>query len=337
MVTMMERQTRRRGSQVMEAAAISSPMREADKPPTLAPPRSPAVPRNRLAQWLRLRPELVPYHAVGRVALFQGDAAHVMSQLTGLSVDCIITSPPYYGQRDYGVDGQIGLETTPAAYVKKLVDVLHQARLLLRPGGSLWVVIGDTYWNGKGRPRGDDVKRRHPRFERPQDKTSDIPWCRPKQQLLIPHRFAIAMQEDGWIVRNDNVWYKPAALPDPVEDRCALSHEYVFHFVTQRRYYFALDAVAVPSKGKRSTKNPPSVWTIPTSPSQKQHAAVFPEQLVMLPIHATCPARGIVLDPFCGSGTTLAATLAAGASRCALGIDLSADALGEAAALLRHR
>lgn len=299
--------------------------------------RSGSAPHDRLGRWLRSHPELTPYYAAGRAALFHGDALAVIANLDGLAVDCIVTSPPYYGQRDYGEVGQIGLERTPEEYIRHLVEVFHYARLLLRPGGSLWVVIGDTYWSGKGRPQGDDTKRKYPRFDRPQDKTIEIPWCRPKQQLLIPHRFAIAMQADGWIVRNDNVWNKPRAMPDPAEDRCALTHEYVFHFVTQRRYRFDLDAVAVPSNGKRPTKNPPSVWTIPTEPSQKKHLAVFPEQLVTLPIRATCPARGIVFDPFCGSGTTLTATLASSGGRCAVGIDISEMALSEAATILRPK
>jgi site-specific DNA-methyltransferase (adenine-specific) len=274
------------------------------------------------------------YFASPRLHLYHGDAATVLATLPERSVDCIVTSPPYYGQRDYGVEGQLGLEPHPQKYIDGLVAVFRQARRVLKPMGSLWVNIGDTYWSGKGRPHGPDTKQKRRRFERPQDRAGDRPWCVPKQLLLIPHRFAIAMQEDNWIVRNDNVWRKPAPTPDPVEDRCASTHEYVFHFVKQRRYYFNDSAVAVPSKGERETKAPPSVWTVSTMPSQKQHLAPFPPDLVLLPIRATCPPAGVLLDPFCGSGTALEVALALGQDRRAVGIDLSVAALEEAKALL---
>ncbi len=142
------------------------------------------------------------------------------------------------------------------------------------------------------------------------------------------------MQEDSWIVRNDNIWQKPTPTPDPVKDRCALTHEYIFHLVKRRRYYFDANAVAIPSQGKRGTKTPPSVWTIPTAPSRKAHRAVFPEQLVTLPIQATCPPEGVLLDPFCGSATALITALTQNQRRKVIGIDISKEALEEAKALL---
>lgn len=270
------------------------------------------------------------FYKSNSIDLYLGDAAQIMSQLGDRSIDCIVTSPPYYGQRDYGIEGQLGLESHPQMYINKLVAVFREARRVLKPSGSLWVNIGDTYWSGKGKPHGPDKKQKNRRFDRPQDKAGARPWCAPKQLLLIPHRFAVAMQDEGWIVRNDNVWHKPSPTPDPVDDRCALTHEYVFHFVKQRRYYFHLEAVAMPSTGKRAIKPPPSVWTIATVPSQKRHIAVFPDQLMLLPILATCPPNGVVLDPFCGSGTALLATLALGEGRKAIGIDLSPSGLKEA-------
>lgn len=279
--------------------------------------------------------ELVPYYFSSHMTLYQGDAATILSKMDSDSVDCIVTSPPYYGQRDYGVESQIGLEDHPQIYISKLIEVFRQAKRVLKPTGSLWVNIGDTYWSGKGRSHGVDVKQKNRRFSRPQDKKGDGHWCVPKQLLLIPHRFAIAMQDDGWIVRNDNVWLKPNPMPDPVMDRCAMAHEYVFHFVKQRKYYFNTEAVAVPSNGKRNTKPPSSVWVIPTVleqliPYRKKHIAAFPEKLVSLPILATCPPNGILLDPFCGSGTALITALKHGEGRNAIGIDISEDALKEA-------
>lgn len=275
-----------------------------------------------------------PYFSSPQITLYQGDALKVLSALPAESVDCIITSPPYYGKRDYGVAGQLGLEEHPQMYINKLVEIFREVYRLLKPSGSLWVNIGDTYWSGKGRSHGVDIKQKNRRFDRPQDKAGKGPWCVPKQLLLLPHRFAIAMQDEGWIVRNDNVWHKPAPIPDPVKDRCSLTHEYVFHFVKQRRYYFDAKAVAIPSSGKSETKPPFSVWVVPTAREQtgfqkKKHIAVFPEQLVTLPILATCPPNGVLLDPFCGSGTALFATVTRGEGRVAIGVDISETALAE--------
>jgi site-specific DNA-methyltransferase (cytosine-N4-specific) len=277
----------------------------------------------------------IPYFSSSHVTLYKGSAETILSHMDTASVDCIVTSPPYYGKRDYGVEGQLGLESHPQAYINALVDIFRQAKRVLKPTGSLWVNIGDTYWSGKGRSHGVDSKQKNRRFNRPQDKRGEGPWCVPKQLLLIPHRFAIAMQDEGWIVRNDNVWHKPAPIPDPVTDRCSLTHEYVFHFVQQRRYYFDAKAVALPSNGKRETKPPFSVWIVPTTSGQsslhrKKHIAVFPEQLITLPIQATCPPDGILLDPFCGSGTALIAAVALRQERKAIGIDISEEALQEA-------
>src|SRR5438132_7998823 len=278
--------------------------------------------------------QLTPYFSSSQITLYRGDAAILLSKMPNDSVDCIVTSPPYYGKRDYGTVGQLGLEDHPQAYIDKLVEVFSRAKRILKPAGSLWINIGDTYWSGKGRSHGEDAKQKNRRFNRPQDKRGTGPWCVPKQLLLIPHRFAIAMQEDGWVVRNDNVWYKPAPIPDPIADRCSLAHEYVFHFVKQRKYYFNAKAVAIPSNGKRETKPPFSVWIVPTVSEQttsyrKKHIAAFPEQLVSLPILATCPPNGILLDPFCGSGTALFAAIARGEGRKAIGIDISEEALQE--------
>ncbi len=263
---------------------------------------------------------LMPYFYSSQITLYQGDAAKILQVMQENSVDCIVTSPPYYG---------------PQMYINRLVAIFHEAKRVLKDTGSLWVNIGDTYWSGRGKAHGHDAKQKHRRFARPQDKVGERPWCTPKQLLLIPHRFAIAMQDDGWIVRNDNVWQKPSPTPDPVRDRCALTHEYVFHFVKRRKYYFDTAAVAVPSRGLRDKKTPPSVWTISTAPSKKTHRAVFPEQLMKLPIQATCPADGTLLDPFCGSATALITALIQEPRRSVVGVDISADALKEAEALVR--
>ncbi len=276
-----------------------------------------------------------PYWSAPNARLYHGDALAILNRLPAEFVDCIVTSPPYYGQRDYGMDGQLGLEENPQLFLDSLLEVFHQAWRVLKPSGSLWVNIGDTYWSGKGIPHGSDSKRRTKRFSRPQDGRGTLPWCKPKQLLLIPHRFAIAMQDDGWLVRNDNVWHKPAPTPDPVDDRCATAHEYVFHFTKRRMYHYDSDAVAVPNKSNNRLKPPSWVWTIPTSTGRKKHLATFPDNLVRIPVRATCPQGGILLDPFCGSGTALEVAVREG--RQAIGIDLDKNALDEATTLLQEQ
>jgi site-specific DNA-methyltransferase (adenine-specific) len=247
------------------------------------------------------------FYADEHCLIFCGDVREVLGWLRedGVLADCIVTSPPFYGQRDYGVAGQLGLEQKPEEFISKLVDVFSETREVLNTTGSLWVNLGDTYWNGRGEHRGKDHKQAARRFGlRPQDRRGDGKLCKNKQLLLLPHRFAIAMQDREWIVRNDNVWVKPNPIPDQVADRSCMSHEYVFHFVTQRFYYY--NRVAVGRKTSKGTYMPPAdTWEVPLSKGGTSHKASFSEELVRIPILATTPSRGIVLDPFAGSGTSL--------------------------------
>lgn len=259
-----------------------------------------------------------------RSALFCGDVLHGLDHLrdSKIKVDCIVTSPPFYGQRDYGVDDQIGLEEHPQQYIDKLVRVFSKCWEVLSDTGSLWVNLGDTFWSGKGAHKSKESKQSARRFGlRPQDKPGDGKWARPKQLLLIPHRFAIAMQDSGWLVRNDNVWVKPNPVPDQVRDRCSISHEYVFHFTKARWYYF--DQREVGRQVGSSTLPPLDTWVVPTARGTGIHKASFSEELVRLPILATTPPEGIVLDPFNGSGTSMVVASAHG--KRSIGIDLSRD------------
>lgn len=257
--------------------------------------------------------------------VFNTDAKVALAWLreAGIQVDCIVTSPPFYGQRDYGVGGQIGLELHPSEYLAKLLTVFDACRDVLKDTGSLWVNLGDTYWSGKGEHRSDEKKQSARRFGlRPQDRKGDGLWCRPKQLLLIPHRFAVSMQDRGWLVRNDNVWVKPNPIPDQVNDRCSISHEYVFHIVKERWYYFNRGAVG--RVGARSTRLPPyDTWVVPPSRGNGSHKASFSEELIDIPIRATTPPSGIVLDPFAGSGTTLRYARKLGFRT--IGIDIKGD------------
>ncbi len=223
-----------------------------------------------------------------------------------IKVDCIVTSPPFYGQRDYGVDGQIGLESHPQEFIDQLVETFALCWEVLSETGSLFVNLGDTYWSGKGAHKSQEAKQSARRFGlRPQDRPGEGIWTRPKQQLLIPHRFAIAMQDAGWLVRNDNVWVKPNPIPDQVRDRSSSSKEYVFHFTKSRWYYYDRTKVGRTSPSG-SVLPPRDVWEVaPSKGSGGRHKASFSEELVRIPILATTPTRGIVLDPFVGSGTSM--------------------------------
>jgi site-specific DNA-methyltransferase (cytosine-N4-specific) len=265
------------------------------------------------------------FYADDGALVFHGDATKCLRLLAeaGVKANCIVTSPPFYGQRDYGEDGQIGLELHPADFIERLVSVFTACKKVLVDGGSLWVNLGDTYWSGKGQHRSDEKKQSARRFGlRPQDRTGDGKWCRPKQLLLIPHRFAIAMQEAGWIVRNDNVWVKPNPIPDQVNDRCSMSHEYVFHFVRDRWYYFDRKAVARQS-ATGSLLPPLDTWTVPPARGNGKHRAAFSEELIAIPVQSTTPPGGIVLDPFSGTGTTVGYAVKLGHR--AIGIDIKEE------------
>ncbi|MBC8268121.1 MAG: site-specific DNA-methyltransferase [Rhodospirillaceae bacterium] len=233
------------------------------------------------------------------------EALHFLKE-QNLYVNCIVTSPPFYGQRDYEEERQIGLEEHPKNFIEILTIIFGLCRSVLADNGSLWVNVGDTYWSGKGQHRSGEAKQNARRFGlRPQDRKGDGKWCVPKQLLLIPHRLAISMQDDGWLVRNDNVWKKPNPIPDQVRDRCSVSHEYVFHFVKERWYYFDKNPVGRPTESG-SILPPQDTWEVPTVKGKRNgHSARFSEELVRIPILTTTPPRGIVLDPFAGSGTSL--------------------------------
>ena len=274
------------------------------------------------------------YYSDDYSLLFHGDVSEKLRLLAneGVKVDCIVTSPPFYGQRDYGVDGQIGLEPHPGDFIASLVEVFELCRPLLKDTGSLWVNLGDTYWSGKGAHKSAESKQGARRFGlRPQDLPGDGKWTRPKQLLLIPHRFAIAMQDAGWLIRNDNVWVKPNPIPDQQRDRCSVSHEYVFHMTKNRWYYYSQEPVG--HKGKNGTVLPPlDTWVVPPSRGNGAHRAAFSEELVRVPILGSTPPRGIVLDPFLGSGTS--AIFAKRHRLRSIGIDLNEGYCLEAARAL---
>jgi DNA modification methylase len=248
-------------------------------------------------------------------ALLKGDAKQALTTLDDASVDCVITSPPYFWQRDYEVDGQIGHEESVDAYVAALLATFQEMRRAIKSTGLVFLVMGDTYYSGKGKPKGWDPKHRSRSVSRNKYRAVDRPgFGLPKKTLIgIPWRLALAMIDNGWILRSAVTWKRPRPLAEAnARDRPWRSAEFVFIFSTSGKYYFKRDGLS----GEED------VWEI-DAPSQNgwRHAAPFPEALVTRCLGCGCPRAGLVLDPFVGSGTTLKVAIAAG--RMAIGIDLN--------------
>lgn len=265
-------------------------------------------------------------------SIIQGDATTVLRQLPSSSINCIITSPPYYFQRDYNTDTQVGNEDSPEDYIKNLQMIFSECYRVLKEDGTLWLNLGDKYHNG--------------------------------HLLGMPWRVALALKDDGWILRSDIIWHKPNAMPSSVKNRPTTDHEYVFLFVKSSDYYYDIDAIrephvtftpksrmkggrnhfgkkdGTPEDGKNAGnsnlhngrwdqafhpkgRNRRTVWEIPLSKFRDAHFAVFPEKLVELCVLAGCPTSGIVLDPFAGSGTT--AVVAQRLGRKYVGIEINPE------------
>lgn len=186
------------------------------------------------------------YYEDDAVTLHHGGCLEVMRTLPDESVDCCVTSPPYFGLRDYGSEGQYGLEASPAEYVGTMRALFAEVRRVLADDGTLWLNLGDTYYSGKGAAVGPDKKQPARRgYVRPVDK-SGADWAKPKNLLGIPWRVAFALQDDGWILRNDIIWSKPNAMPESVTDRLSTRHEHLFMFSKSTRYWFDLDPIREP-------------------------------------------------------------------------------------------
>ena len=289
--------------------------------------------------------------------IIQGDCIEGLRTLPDASVHCCVTSPPYWGLRDYGHDGQIGLESTPEAYVARMVEVFREVRRVLRDDGTCWVNLGDSYaatTKGSG-GTGKSTLAGTPNDENGQIFTPrrlDIGSLKPKDLVGIPWRVAFALQADGWWLRQDIIWHKPNPMPESVRDRCTKAHEYVFLLTKSERYFYDAETVSEASKypdddrksrssvaDKRMptgsvagirpgsatypTRNRRSVWTVTTKPYSGAHFAVMPAALVEPCIKAGCPEGGTVLDPFAGSGTTLA--VAAELGRNGIGCELNPE------------
>jgi site-specific DNA-methyltransferase (cytosine-N4-specific) len=227
--------------------------------------------------------------------VFQGDAATVLAQLPDDFFQCAMTSPPYWGLRDYGMGGQIGAEDDPEEYVDKLVAVFEQVRRVLREDGTVWLNIGDSFTSGNRGYRAPDKKNPVRAMSyRPRTPKG----LKSKDLVGIPWRVAFALQRAGWYLRTDIIWEKPNAMPESVKDRPTRSHEYVFLLSKSERYFYDPDSVAEGNGRNRRT-----VWSIPTEPFPGAHFATFPPALVEPCILAGSAPDDWVLDPFFGSGT----------------------------------
>ena len=265
------------------------------------------------------------------VQLFLGDCLEVMKSLPDGSVHCCVTSPPYWGLRDYGVDGQLGLEPTPELYVAHLVEIFAEVRRVLRDDGTLWLNLGDSYATNPGNGRGGESVDGGLPHRSGQDKSRA--GLKPKDLVGIPWRVAFALQADGWYLRSDIIWAKPNPMPESVRDRPTKSHEYIFLLAKSQRYYYDADAIRengtgteydrtkrargrmtgtrylVEGKGQEvagdsfgvgsTTRNKRSVWTVSTKPFRGAHFATFPPDLIEPCILAGTSERGCC--PKCGA------------------------------------
>lgn len=230
------------------------------------------------------------------VDIFIGDCREIMKSMQASSVDCLVTSPPYFNQRDYGMEDQIGLEDSPEAFVGQIVAVFREARRVLSDGATVWLNLGDSVYSGNGQPTKNDARSPNRDWMRQKKRWLDTPGKGlPKKSLLgIPWRVAHALQADGWTVRQEIIWCRPSAFVEPsVKDRPYRQHETIFLLSKSRWYYF--DRSALPEE---------SVWHIEPERGVRAHIAPFPIALAERCIRAGCPEGGVVIDPFGGSGST---------------------------------
>ena len=226
--------------------------------------------------------------------IIEGDSYVALQKLADNSVQCVVTSPPYWGLRDYGIDGQIGLEGQLQQYINNLLAVFREVKRILSSDGVLWLNIGDGYTSGNRGYRAPDKKNP----ARAMNVRPDTPTgLKPKDLLGVPWRLAFALQEDGWYLRSDIIWNKPNAMPESVKDRPTRAHEYVFMLTKNEKYFYDYQAM------KENNRNRRTVWNINTFPFPDAHFATFPPELILPCIMSSSRPNDFILDPFLGSGT----------------------------------
>jgi len=271
------------------------------------------------------------------IKFLQGDCVEKIKELQDNSIDCVVTSPPYWGLRDYGVDGQLGLEKTYQEHIQNIVKLFKVIKPKLKDSATIWLNYGDSYASTVNGTKAKNIKNDDRGFV-------DKPFStiqgniKPKDLVMMPNRIAIALQDDGWWIRSEIIWHKPNPMPESTKDRPTNCHEKLWLITKCKNYYYNADAIkedsiyapnkthekerpkgyykgkwSSPEKGSRhdgsfkairEKKNKRNVWTIPTKPFKNAHFATFPPKLIEPCIKAGCPENGIVLDPFGGAGTT---------------------------------
>ena len=303
---------------------------------------------------MQIKPQRKEADTIQLDTIYTGDSLEVLKTLPDESVHCCVTSPPYYALRDYGVEGQIGRETTPKEYISRLTEVFAEVRRVLRPDGTLWLNISDTY-AGKGN-QGDYLDMKNPKGRTGQAVALNhkVEGCKPKDLIGIPWMLAFALRDEGWYLRNDIIWMKENPMPESCKDRCSRCYEHIFLLSKSRRYFFDYKAISepiapataerLPGQYQPQTINRPrehgaitddminplrnkrDVWIINTVPFKGGHYAAYPPKLVETCLLAGCPDGGIVLDPFMGSGTT--GMVAKQMGRHFIGIELNPEYVG---------
>lgn len=268
----------------------------------------------------RRQPHQVRDPGAQQTTLIVGDARVELRAFADESFQCCVTSPPYWGLRDYGIAGQIGAETKVEDYIADLVAVFREVRRVLRGDGTLWLNIGDSYTSGGRTWRDADEKNpaRGMSYRAPTPEG-----LKPKDLIGVPWRLAMALQADGWYLRADIIWHKPNCQPESVKDRPTRSHEYVFLLSKSEQYFYDHETMKEPATNGNGARSRRTVWSINTEPYRGAHFAVFPPELVRLCVMAGTRPGAAVLDPFMGSGTTGAVCLNTG--RHFVGIELNPE------------
>ena len=275
--------------------------------------------------------------------IYLGNCIDVLKTFPEKSINCCITSPPYYGLRDYGVDGQIGNEESPEEYIEKLVSVFDEVKRVLTDDGVLWLNLGDCWagsnqGSGTKNPTAKQASNHGTNYMTTgnhKSKLAKLNGYKPKDLIGIPWMAAFALRDAGWHLRQDIIWAKGNPMPESVRDRCTKSHEYIFLLTKSRKYYFDSESIkeprvsqhgsgnkerkqrpnsdvlhkgnqagSIPYDGSETLRNKRDVWNVNIKPCKEAHFATFPDTLIEPCVLAGCPENGIIIDPFMGAGTT---------------------------------
>lgn len=251
-------------------------------------------------QLLELRKERKENVNWNKSLILEGDVRNVVKQLPDKFYSSCITSPPYWGLRDYGHEGQIGAEALLDDFIQDLVQVFKAIKDKIRDDGTLWINLGDSYTSGNRTWRDNDKKNpaRQMKYRPPTPAG-----LKPKDLIGVPWKVAFALQADGWYLRSDIIWYKPNCQPESVKDRPTQSHEYFFMFSKSEKYYYDHESIMEPAQTRGKLRNKRSVWQVNTEPFPEAHFATFPTKLIEPIVQASSPENGYILDPFFGAGT----------------------------------